>query len=72
MLYKLSSLVLALGFAIKCSAQPSVVSDHYDNMSKVYTVIICAALVILAIAAYLFYLERRVSSLERRHQEEGK
>ncbi len=45
-------------------------TDHYDNRGKIYTVIICAVIVILAMVFYLFYIERRLKKLERRYQDE--
>lgn len=38
--------------------------DHYAITGKLTTVIACVAVVLIGIAAFLFYLERRISKLE--------
>ena len=43
--------------------------DQYDNMGKISAVIICSSLVILGIAAYMFYIERRLKKLERGNED---
>ena len=45
-------------------------TDHYDNRGKIYAVIICAVIVILAMVFYLFYIERRLKKLEGRYHDE--
>ncbi len=39
-------------------------SDHYDNAGKIYTVVAVVCITLIGIAAVLFYLERRIKSLE--------
>ena len=39
-------------------------SDHYDNAGKIYTVVAVVAITLIGIAAILFYLERRIKSIE--------
>ena len=48
----------------------SSTTDHFDNRGKIYTVIICAAIIIIGIALYLFYIERRLKKLEDRYRDE--
>jgi len=46
-------------------------ADHYESASKIYAVIICSSLVIIAMALYLFYVDRRVKKLEEDYQNES-
>ena len=45
-------------------------SDHYDNAGKIYTVVAVVCITILGIAAMLFYLERRIKSIEEQTNNE--
>ncbi len=38
--------------------------DHYANTGKIYTVIACVSVILIVIAIFLFYLERRIKKLE--------
>lgn len=46
---------------------PSILSaqgDHYDNGGKLIAVILCVSVILVGVAFFLFYLERRVKRLE--------
>ncbi len=59
---KLQSLIICLlGFHHLIAA-----SDHYENIGKINTVIFCVAVIIVGIVFFLFYLERRISKLEKK------
>ena len=45
-------------------------SDHYDNAGKIYTVVAVVCITIIGIGAMLFYLERRIKSLEEQTNHE--
>ena len=45
-------------------------SDHYDNAGKIYTVVAVVCITIIGIAAMLFYLERRIKSIEEQTNHE--
>ncbi len=45
-------------------------TDHYDNIGKIYAVVAVVAITLLGIAAFLFYLERRINSLEKQLEDE--
>ncbi|MFT6809518.1 MAG: putative iron-regulated membrane protein [Saprospiraceae bacterium] len=38
--------------------------DQIDNGGKIFTVVVCVAVILLGIVAFLFYLERRISRIE--------
>lgn len=40
-------------------------SDHFSNIGKINTVIACVAVLIIGIVLFLFYLEKRISKLEK-------
>lgn len=40
-------------------------ADHYDSGGKLTTVVICVAVILIGVALFLFYLERRISKLEK-------
>lgn len=44
--------------------------DHYDNMGKLNTVVICVAVILIGIALFLFYLERRISKIEQSSEDD--
>ena len=44
-------------------------NDHYDQSSKIYTVVACVAVILIGIAVFLFFLERRVTKLEKDHEQ---
>jgi len=39
-------------------------TDHYDSGGKLMGVIACVAVILIGVALFLFYLERRVKRLE--------
>ncbi len=53
-------LVVILLLSIRSYGQ----SDHYDNAGKIYTVVAVVVITLIGIAAILFYLERRIKSIE--------
>ena len=44
--------------------------DHYDNAGKIYTVVAVVCITLIGIAWILFYLERRIKSLEEQIKNE--
>ena len=64
------TLVTTIFFLFFTYVNAAATTDHYDNSGKIYTVIICAIMVILAMVFYLFYIERRVKKLEGRIRDE--
>lgn len=42
----------------------SAQADHYDSGGKLMGVIGCVAVILIGVALFLFYLERRVKRLE--------
>ena len=40
-------------------------SDHFSNYGKINTVIACVSVLIIGIGIFLFYLERRLSKIEK-------
>ncbi len=40
-------------------------TDHYENSAKLNTVVACVAVILIGIAIFLFYLERRISKMEK-------
>lgn len=65
----LTRTVLIIAF---CSIAQSLLaaSDHYDNIGKIYAVVAVVCITLLGIAAFLFYLERRIKSLEKQLEDE--
>ena len=59
-------------FLVFIMSQTSVLgqSDHYDNAGKIYTVVAVVCITIIGIGAMLFYLERRIKSLEEQTNHE--
>ena len=59
-------------FLVLMISQTSVFgqSDHYDNAGKIYTVVAVVCITILGIASMLFYLERRIKSIEEQTNNE--
>ena len=59
-------------FLVLMISQTSVFgqSDHYDNAGKIYTVVAVVCITIIGIAAMLFYLERRIKSIEEQIEEQ--
>ena len=45
-------------------------SDHYDNAGKIYTVVAVVCITLIGIGAILFYLEKRIKSLEEQIKNE--
>lgn len=39
--------------------------DHYEDTGKLYTVIACVVVIVIGIVLFLFYLERRISKIEK-------
>lgn len=42
--------------------------DQIANQGKIYAVVACVAVILIGIVAFLFYLERRISSMEDIHE----
>ena len=40
-------------------------SDHFDNVGKINAVIAVAAVILIGIFVFLFFLERRIHTLEK-------
>ncbi len=45
-------------------------SDHYDNAGKIYTVVAVVCITLIGIGVILFYLEKRIKSLEEQIKNE--
>jgi len=68
---KVLFLIISTFITISLTGQDKVTDDHYEHDGQLMTVIICSSLVILAIAAYLLYLEKRVKALEEEYKNES-
>ena len=59
-----TSLIILLQFRFAHAA------DQFSNDSgKLYTVVACVVVILLGIAFFLFYLERRISTIEKKIDE---
>lgn len=63
---KLITLLMILsGWAVSAQTSPEM-ADRMREEGKIYVVIAVIALIFLAIVLFLFYLERRVSRIEKK------
>ncbi len=44
--------------------------DYYENIGKIYVVAAVAAVLVLGIGAFLLYLDKRISKLEKQIEDE--
>lgn len=51
--------IMALPFGVNAQG------DYYENIGKIYVVVAVAAVLIIGIAAFLLYLDKRISKLEK-------
>ena len=58
------SLFAVLFFNVALQAQ----GDQIANKGKIYAVVTCVAVILIGIVAFLFYLERRIRSMEEIHE----
>lgn len=56
-------IISLLGLSSKLVSMSSTI-DHYESIGRISTVIICASLVIIAMAGYMLYIDRRLKKLE--------
>jgi K+-transporting ATPase A subunit len=71
MMKKLMTTAFLLMVTMKLFAQGegSAVADTLAGSEKIYVVVVCVAIILLGLLAFLFSVERRVKKLEKKSQQ---
>ena len=46
--------------------------DYYQNIGKIYVVVAVAAVLVAGIGGFLFYLDRRISKMEKQIEDDSR
>jgi K+-transporting ATPase A subunit len=63
-----TALLLMVTMHLFAQSEGSAVADTLAGSEKIYVVVVCVAIILLGLLAFLFSVERRVKKLEKKSQ----
>jgi K+-transporting ATPase A subunit len=63
-----TALLLMVTMHLFAQGEGSAVADTLAGSEKIYVVVVCVAIILLGLLAFLFSVERRVKKLEKKSQ----
>jgi hypothetical protein len=64
-----TAFLLMVTMQLFAQGEGSAVADTLAGSEKIYVVVVCVAIILLGLVAFLFSVERRVKKLEKKSQQ---